>query len=47
MIEPFNPNIKKDGLKGASKGYYLISMEKLEENRQLYDEVMDRIGNKE
>jgi Primase X len=38
----FNP---KDGLKRASKGYYPISMEKLkEENRQLYDLVLDRIG---
>jgi Primase X len=34
----FNPKIKiKEGLKGASKGYYPISKEKLkEENRQLY-----------
>ena len=41
----FNPKIKiKDGLKGASKGYLPISMEKLkEENRQLYDLVLDRI----
>jgi hypothetical protein len=41
----FNPKIKiKDGLRGASKGYYPISMEKLkEENRQLYDLVLDRI----
>ncbi|MFL6433633.1 MAG: DNA primase noncatalytic subunit PriX [Nitrososphaeraceae archaeon] len=45
----FNPKIKiKDGLRGASKGYFPISMEKLkEENRQLYDVVLDRIGNKE
>ncbi|MFL6410639.1 MAG: DNA primase noncatalytic subunit PriX, partial [Nitrososphaeraceae archaeon] len=45
----FNPKIKiKEGLKGASKGYFPISMEKLkEENRQLYDVVLDRIGNKE
>jgi hypothetical protein len=45
----FNAKIKiKDGLKGASKGYYPISMEKLkEENRQLYDVVLNRIGNKE
>jgi hypothetical protein len=45
----FNPKIKiRDGLKGASKGYFPISMEKLkEENRQLYDVVLDRIGNKE
>ena len=43
----FNPKIKiKDGLKGASKGYLPISMEKLkEENRQLYDEVLRRIRN--
>jgi Primase X len=41
----FNLKIKiKDGLKGASKGYLPISMEKLkEENRQLYDLVLDRI----
>jgi Primase X len=41
----FNPKIKiKDGLKGASKGYLPISMEKLkDENRQLYDVVLDRI----
>jgi Primase X len=41
----FNPKIKiKDGLRGASKGYFPISMEKLkEENRQLYDLVMDTI----
>jgi hypothetical protein len=45
----FNPKIKiKDGLKGASKGYFPISMEKLkEENRQLYDLVLNRIENKE
>jgi hypothetical protein len=42
----FNPKIKiKDGLRGASKGYFPISMEKLkEENRQLYDVVLNRIG---
>jgi hypothetical protein len=41
----FNPKIKiKDGLRGASKGYLPISMEKLkDENRQLYDLVLDRI----
>ncbi len=34
----------KDGLKGASKGYLPISMEKLkEENRQLYDLVLGTI----
>jgi Primase X len=43
----FNSKIKiKNGLKGASKGYFPISMEKLkEENRQLYDLVSDRLGN--
>jgi hypothetical protein len=43
----FNRKIKiKDGLRGASKGYFPISMEKLkEENRQLYDLVLDRLGN--
>jgi Primase X len=43
----FNPKIKiKDGLKDASKGYFPISMEKLkEENRQLYDLILDRLGN--
>jgi hypothetical protein len=37
----FNPKTKiKDGLKGASKGYFPISMEKLkEENKALYDIV--------
>jgi hypothetical protein len=42
----FNPKIKiKDGVRGASKGYFQISMEKLkEENRQLYDVVLNRIG---
>ena len=45
----FNSKIKiKDGLKGASKGYFPISMEKLkEENRQLYDAVLNRIGHNE
>jgi hypothetical protein len=44
----FNPKTKiKDGLKGASKGFLPISMEKLkEENRQLYDQVVDRMDNK-
>ncbi|MDQ3903427.1 MAG: DNA primase noncatalytic subunit PriX, partial [Thermoproteota archaeon] len=44
----FNPKRKiKDGLKGASKGYLPISIEKLkEENRQLYDQVVDRMDNK-
>jgi hypothetical protein len=43
----FNPKIKiKDRLRGASKGYLPISMEKLkEENRQLYDIVLNRLGN--
>ena len=42
----FNPKIKiKEGVRGASKGYLPISMEKLkEENRQLYDLVLNRIG---
>jgi len=41
----FNAKIKiKDGLKGASKGYLPISMENLkEENRQLYDIIIDEI----
>jgi len=45
----FNSKIKiKDGLKGASKGYFPISMEKLkEENRQLYDLVLNRMGHNE
>jgi Primase X len=45
----FNSKIKiKDGLKGASKGYFPISMEKLkEENRQLYDMVLNRMGHNE
>ena len=43
----FNSKTKiKDGLKGASKGFFPISMEKLkEENKQLYDLVLDRLGN--
>jgi hypothetical protein len=43
----FNPKTKiRDGLRGASKGYFPISMEKLkEENRQLYDLILDRLGN--
>jgi hypothetical protein len=42
----FNPKIKiKDGLKGAGKGYLPINLEKLkEENRQLYDLILDRLG---
>ena len=45
----FNPKIKiKDGLKGANKGYFPISVEKLkEENRQLYDMVLNRIRHNE
>jgi hypothetical protein len=41
----FNPKTKiKDGIKGASKGYLPISMEKLkEENKQLYDLVLKGI----
>jgi len=43
----FNSKTKiKDGLKGASKGYFPISMEKLkEENRQLYYTVANRMEN--
>jgi hypothetical protein len=44
----FNTNLKiKEGLKGASKGYFPISPEKLkEENKQLYDIVVDNsVGN--
>jgi hypothetical protein len=38
----------KEGIKGASKVYLPIGMDKLkEENRQLYDLVLNRIGNKE
>ena len=42
----FNAKIKiKEGLKGASKGYFPISMDKLkEENKSLYDIVTNRIG---
>jgi hypothetical protein len=47
-LEKLNFNSKtkiKDGLKGASKGYLPISMEKLkEENRQLYALVFSGIG---
>jgi hypothetical protein len=45
----FNPKIKiREGLRGASKGYFPISIEKLkEENRQLYDVVMDKTENNE
>ncbi|MGA9843677.1 MAG: DNA primase noncatalytic subunit PriX [Nitrososphaeraceae archaeon] len=40
----FNPKIKiKEGLKGASKGYYPISLEKLKkENNSLYEMIMNR-----
>jgi hypothetical protein len=40
----FNAKIKiKEGLKGASKGYFPISLEKLkEENKALYDVVTSR-----
>ena len=40
----FNAKVKiKEGLKGASKGYYPISLEKLkEENKTLYDIVLDK-----
>jgi hypothetical protein len=42
----FNAKIKiREGLKGASKGYFPISIEKLkEENKSLYDIVIKRIG---
>jgi hypothetical protein len=37
-----------DGLKGANKGYYPISLEKLkEENKALYDIVTSRYSNKQ
>ena len=41
----FNPKIKiKEGLKGASKGYYPISLEKLkEENNSLYEIIMKQL----
>jgi hypothetical protein len=37
----FNPKIKiKEGIQGASKGYFPISLEKLkDENKQLYDMI--------
>jgi hypothetical protein len=43
----FNSRIRmKEGLRGGSKGYLPISMENLkEENRQLYDLVLNRLGN--
>jgi hypothetical protein len=44
----FNTKLKiKEGLKGASKGYFPISLEKLkEENKQLCDIVVDNsVGN--
>jgi hypothetical protein len=42
----FNAKLKiKEGLKGAHKGYFPISLEKLrEENKELYDIVMNRTG---
>jgi hypothetical protein len=45
----FNPKIKiKEGLKDASKGYFPISIQKLkEENKQLYDIVLNRLGEDE
>ena len=38
----FNAKLKiREGLKGASKGYYPISLEKLkEENKELYDIII-------
>jgi hypothetical protein len=43
----FNSKIKiREGLRGASKGYFPISIEKLkEENRQLYDIIINKIEN--
>jgi hypothetical protein len=47
-LERLNFNIKlkiKEGLKGAHKGYFPISLEKLkEENKELYDIVVNRAG---
>lgn len=42
----FNAKLKvKEGLKGAHKGYFPISLEKLkEENKELYDIVINRTG---
>jgi hypothetical protein len=42
----FDAKLKiKEGLKGAHKGYFPISLEKLrEENKELYDTVMNRTG---
>jgi Primase X len=42
----FNAKLKiKEGLKGAHKGYFPISLEKLrEENKELYDIFMNRTG---
>ena len=39
----FNAKIKiKEGIKGASKGYFPISLEKLkDENKQLYDSIVN------
>ena len=38
----------KEGLRGASKGYLPISLEKLkEENKALYDIVTNRMGKSE
>jgi hypothetical protein len=50
-LERLNFNAKakiKEGLRGASKGYYPISLEKLkEENKALYDIVTNRYNHKE
>jgi len=45
----FNPKIKiKEGLRGASKGYFPIRIDKLkEENKALYDIVTNRMGKSE
>jgi hypothetical protein len=50
-VEKLNFNGKakiKEGLKGASKGYYPINPEKLkEENKVLYDTITSRFRHKE
>jgi hypothetical protein len=45
----FNAKVKiKEGLRGASKGYFPTSIEKLkEENKALYDIVTNRIERSE
>jgi hypothetical protein len=41
----FNPKIKiKEGIRGANKGYFPISLVKLkDENKQLYDVIVKRL----